>query len=109
MRYLGMIEGIPSMLGPQIKATDRAVTRATRSGLLRLMVAIGDVVTAGDVVAEICDVFGHVVETIRVNRPGVAGLVWAHKAVSTGDPIVRCWYTEPAPPFAATDKFLQEI
>ena len=108
MRYLGMIEGTPSMRGPQTRATDRAVTRATRSGLLRLKVGIGDIVSAGDVVAEICDVFGRIVETVRVNRAGVAGLVWAHKAVSTGDPIVRCWYTEPAAPFAATDKFLHE-
>ena len=109
LRYLGMIEGTPSMRGPQIRATDREVTRATRSGLLHLKVRIGDVVSSGDVVAEICDVFGRTVETVRVNRAGIAGLVWAHKAVSTGDPIVRCWYTEPAAPFAATDKFLREI
>ncbi|HWE50297.1 MAG TPA: succinylglutamate desuccinylase/aspartoacylase family protein [Bryobacteraceae bacterium] len=107
MRYLGMIEGAPAIPGPQIKATHRAITRATRSGLLRLKVKIGDVVSAGDVIAEICDVFGDVVETVRVERGGIAGLVWAHKSVSTGDPIVRCWYTEPAPPFAATDRFLE--
>ncbi len=109
MRYLGMIDGTPSMRGPQVKATHRAITRARCAGLLRLKVAIGDVVSAGDVVAEICDVFGNTVQTVRVDRGGIAGLVWSHKTVSTGDPIVRCWYTEPAPPFAATDKFLRAI
>ncbi len=107
MRYLGMIEGVPCVPAPQIKATHRAITRATRSGLLRLKVKIGDVVSEGDVIAEICDVFGEIVEIVRVSRGGIAGLVWAHKSVSTGDPIVRCWYTEPAQPFAATDKFLR--
>jgi hypothetical protein len=106
MRYLGMIDGVPSMLGPQLKATHRVITRATRSGLLRLKVGVGEVVSDGDVVAEICDVFGDVIETVRVSPGGITGLVWAHKSVSTGDPIVRCWHTEPAPPFAATDQFL---
>ncbi len=107
LRYLGMIEGTPLIRGPQIKAKDRAVTRAKRSGLVRLKVAVGDVVPDGDVVAEICDIFGETVETVRVARGGTAGLVWAHKAVNTGDPIVRCWTTEPAPPFALTDKYIQ--
>lgn len=107
MRYLGMIEGTPVIRGPLIKARDRAVTRAKRSGLLRLKVSVGDAVPDGGVVGEICDVFGDIVETVRVAHGGTAGLVWAHKAVNTGDPIVRCWTTEPAPPFALTDKFIQ--
>jgi predicted deacylase len=105
MRYLGMIEGTPVIHGPQVKAKDRAVTRAKQAGLLRLKVATGDVVPDNGVVAEICNVFGDTVETVRVLHGGTAGLVWAHKAVNTGDPIVRCWTTEPAPPFALTDKF----
>jgi predicted deacylase len=105
MRYLEMIDGEPSLQKPQVKATHRAITRATRSGLLRLKVKIGDVMSEGDEVAEICNVFGDVLETVRVARGGIAGLVWAHKTVSTGDPIVRCWYTEPAPPFVATGRF----
>jgi len=106
MRYLGMIEGTPTIREPQIRATSRAVTRATRAGLLNLRVAIGDEVTEQQIVAEIRDIFGATVETVRVPRAGIAGLVWAHKAVNAGDPIVRCWYTEPAGPFDLTDKFL---
>jgi uncharacterized protein len=105
MRYLKMIEGDPVVGGPQIRATDRAITRAKRAGLLRLNVKIGDAVAAGQAVGEICDVFGQTVETVRVARAGIAGLVWSHKAVSSGDPVVRCWYTEPAGPFPTTDNF----
>ncbi len=107
LRYLGMVEGTPAIPGPQIQATDRAVTRASRAGLLRLRVGVGEPVAAGQPVAEICNVFGDVVETVRVPRAGITGLVWAHKTVSTGDPVVRCWYTEPAARFPATDRFLE--
>jgi hypothetical protein len=107
MRYLKMIDGDPVVRGSQIRARDRAITRAKRAGLLRLNVKIGDTVAAGQAVGEICDVFGQTVETVRVAKAGIAGLVWSHKAVNSGDPVVRCWYTEPAGPFPATDKFMR--
>jgi uncharacterized protein len=106
MRYLKMIEGDPSIPGPQISATGRAITRASRSGLLRLKAAVGDLIRDGQVVAEICDVFGRTIEEVRVARGGIAGLIWSHKAVSTGDPIIRCWYTKPAPSFPRTDRYI---
>lgn len=107
LRYLGMIEGTPVIRGPLFKAKDRAVTRVKRAGFLHLKVAVGDVVPDGGIVGEIYDVFGDLVETVHVERGGTAGLVWTHKAVNTGDPIVRCWTMEPAPPFPLTDKFIR--
>ena len=91
MRYLRMIDGTPTAVGAQVTARDRRVVRATRAGLLRLRVKIGDELVAGQEVAEICNVFGEVVETVRSSGAGIAGLVWAHKVVNTGDPIVRYW------------------
>jgi len=91
MRYLRMIDGAPAAAGPRVSARDRKVVRATRAGLLRLHVRIGDELVAGQEVAEVCNVFGEVVETIRSSGAGIAGLVWAHKVVNTGDPIVRYW------------------
>jgi predicted deacylase len=96
MQHLGMIDGTPAVDGARIAARDRVVVRATRSGLLRLKVRIGDELCTGQEVAEICNVFGEVVERVRVDGDGIAGLVWAHKVVNTGDPIVRYWITEPA-------------
>jgi predicted deacylase len=91
MRYLRMVDGTPTAVGAQVSARDRKVVRATRAGLLRLRVKIGDELVAGQEVAEICNVFGDVVETVRSSGAGIAGLVWAHKVVNTGDPIVRYW------------------
>jgi predicted deacylase len=107
MRYLKMIEGEPSIPGPQISATGRAITRASQAGLLRLKVAVGDTISDGQVVAEISDVFGRTIEEVRVAKGGIAGLIWAHKAVATGDPVVRCWYTLPAPAFSKTDHLIR--
>jgi len=109
MRYLGMIEGEPRVLGRRLKATNRYFIRAARSGLVRLKVKIGDTVAAGQLLAEICDVFGEVVEVVRSPRAGMPGLIWSHKVVNTGDPVVRCWETEPAPPFPEIDRFVHVI
>jgi predicted deacylase len=91
MRHLRMIAGTPIVPGARLLARDRKVVRATRAGLLRLHVAIGDEISAGQEVAEVCNVFGEVVERVRSPGAGIAGLVWAHKVVGTGDPIVRYW------------------
>jgi predicted deacylase len=96
MRYLGMIEGAVAPDGPRIAARDRVVVRATRSGLLRLKVGIGDEISAGQEIAESCSVFGEVVERVLAPGSGIVGLIWTHKVVNTGDPIVRYWITEPA-------------
>lgn len=91
MRYLRMIDGEPAAVGARVSGQERRVVRATRAGLLRLKVRIGDELVAGQEVAEVCNVFGEVVETVRSSGDGIAGLVWAHKVVNTGDPIVRYW------------------
>jgi uncharacterized protein len=93
MRYLGMIDGGPPSDGPRVAATTRVVVRAKRSGLLRLKVQIGDPIAVGQEVAEIVNVFGDVVERVTSPGEGIAGLIWTHKVVNTGDPIVRYWVT----------------
>lgn len=92
MRHLGMIDGRPAE-GPRVAATSRVVVRAKRSGLVRLKVQIGDPVAVGQEVAEIVNVFGDVVERVTSDGAGIAGLIWTHKVVNTGDPIVRYWIT----------------
>jgi predicted deacylase len=94
MRHLHMIEGDAEPAGDRLVARDRTVVRATRAGLLRLKVAVGDEIAAGQEVAEVVDVFGETVERIRAHGSGVAGLVWAHKVVASGDPVVRFWIAD---------------
>lgn len=96
MRHLGMVDGGAPPEGPRVVARDRIVVRARRAGLLRTLVRIGDEIAAGQEVAEIRDVFGDVIEHVCAPGAGIAGLMWTHKVVTTGDPIVRYWITEPA-------------
>lgn len=106
MRYLRMVEGTPVVAPNQVWGKERVLTRANRAGLLRLDARIGQEVQAGQKVGEICNVFGEVVDHVVTPAAGIVGLVWSHKVVNSGDPIVRCWVTEPAPPFAETDRFV---
>ena len=96
MRHLGMIDGPAAPPGKRVAARDRVVVRAKRAGLLRLTARIGDDIEAGQELGEIRDVFGAVVERVCATGSGIVGLVWAHKVVNTGDPILRYWITEPA-------------
>jgi len=98
MIALGMIDGAPaSATGPHTFARDRMVIRAARSGLLRLDARIGDEIVAGQELGEIRNVFGDVIERVCAPGSGIAGLIWTHKVVNTGDPILRYWITEPSP------------
>lgn len=96
MRYLGMIDGPSAPQGKRVTARDRVVVRAKRAGLLRLTARIGDDIGVGEELGEIRDVFGAVVERVCATGSGIVGLIWAHKVVNTGDPILRYWITEPA-------------
>jgi uncharacterized protein len=94
MRYLGMIPGEPDAGGERVEPTGQFVVSAQRGGLLRLKVGIGDEIREQQEIAEVCNLFGEVVERLHSPRGGIARLIWAHKAVNTGDPIVKCWVVE---------------
>jgi hypothetical protein len=96
MRHLGMIDGEAPRNGRRVAARDRVVVRAKHAGLLRVTARIGDEITAGAQLGEICDVFGKVVERVCSPGAGIVGLIWTHKVVNTGDPVLRYWITEPS-------------
>jgi predicted deacylase len=96
MRYLGMIPGEPDAAGERVEPTGQFVVSAQRGGLLRLKIGIGDEIREEQEIAEVCDLFGEVVERIHSPHDGIARLIWAHKAVNTGDPIVKCWIVDRA-------------
>jgi len=99
MRHLGMIPGAPIVKADMLRAVGQFIVRCGSGGLVRLAVGVGQEVAAGDVIAEIVNVFGDVVETVRSPEPGIARLIWNAKAVHTGDPLVKFWRVEPAPAF----------
>ncbi len=108
MRFFKMLPGEAVVHGRRMMAAGQFVVDARRGGLLRLAIGIGDEVKKGQEIAEVCDVFGDVVERIVSPADGIARIIWTHKVVNTGDPIVKCWIVEPAPPHAATDGFVRE-
>lgn len=99
MRYLGMLPGEPEAAGDRLRARGQFVVGARRGGLLRIKIEIGQEIEAGQEIAEIVDVFGDVIERVHSAQSGIARLIWAHKAINTGDPIVKCWQAEPAAAF----------
>lgn len=99
MRYLDMIDGDPQLAPDPLRARGQFVVSARRGGLVRLTVEIGQDLAAGHKVADIVDVFGDVIEEIVVPEAGIARLIWTHKAINTGDPVVKCWRAGPAEPF----------
>jgi len=106
MRYLGMVAGDPVVPAGQQLGTDQFVVHARRGGLVRLSATIGQTIAAGETLGEIWDVFGDVVETIMAPARGLVRLVWTRKVVNSGDAVLKCWVTEPAPPFPPTDRFV---
>jgi predicted deacylase len=96
MRHLGMVPGEPDVVGERVEPVDQFVVSARRGGLLRLKIDIGDRIRAGQEIAEVANLFGEVVERIAAPREGIARLIWAHKAVNTGDPVVKCWVVSQA-------------
>ena len=107
MRFLRMLPGEPVVRENQLVGTSQFVVQARRGGLLRLSVGIGETVTEGQELGEIWDVFGDVVETLRAPARGLVRIIWTHKVVSSGDVVLKCWVTEPAPAFAPTDRFVR--
>jgi predicted deacylase len=107
MRYLRMVPGDPVVPAGQVVGVDQWVVQARRGGLVRLAVGIGAVVEAGQALGEIWDLFGDVVDTLRAPARGLVRIIWTHKVVHSGDPVLKAWVTEPAPPFPATDRFIR--
>ena len=101
MRYLKMLDGEPQVASGQLRAVTQFLVTARRGGLIRTHVKVGDELKTGQLLAEVVDMFGDVVERIEAPRDGIARIVWTHRVVNTGDSVVRCWVAEPAPPFPA--------
>jgi hypothetical protein len=74
---------------------------------VRLSAEVGQTVTESETLGEIWNVFGDVVEVLRAPARGLVRLVWTRKVVNSGDALLKCWVTEPAPPFPATEPFVR--
>ncbi len=88
MRYLKMIEGAPKEPQNQIRLTERQVgVRAKRGGFFTYLVWAGAIVDEGQLIGQITDPFGSVIEEVRAPLRGAVNIINFHSAKSTGDPL----------------------
>jgi len=94
-RFLGMLPGAPRIQGDRLRAVGQFTVTARRGGLVHLKIRVGDPLKGGQEIAEIHDMFGEIVDRVQSPADGIARIIWTHKAVNTGEPLVRCWIVEP--------------
>lgn len=85
--YYDMIEGEPIIPERQVVTRKHRTVLCNRGGFLAFRQSLGALVQKGDVLAEIRDPFGHVVEEVKAP---VDGVLWSHPPypmVSTGQRI----------------------
>ena len=87
MRYLNMIEGKPLKIElPEIIERERI--RVEHEGLLHYHVKVGDLLSEGDIIGEIKDLYGEVVETVRAPKKGIVSFMIHNPMVQRGESII---------------------
>lgn len=91
MKFLGMLDGEPDVPARQYAAETKFFVRVKRGGLLVPLIEMGTTVKSGDPVAEVRDVFGGVLETVRAPQDGYLRFMMANRAVNSGEVIMNGW------------------
>lgn len=88
MKYLKMIKGEPILSKTQRRMGDKSAgIRAKRGGFFTYMVNAGDIVKEGQIIGQITDPFGEVLESINAPISGVVNIINFLSAKNTGDPL----------------------
>jgi hypothetical protein len=95
MKYLGMLDGSPTTPVKQEIVRDRWEIMARESGLVYLKVKPGDRVEKGQVLGEIGDIQGTIVETLTAPQSGLIRLIFNYKFVNSGEMLITAFITEP--------------
>ncbi len=89
MQHLGMIRGKPSAQLPT-RAFERSKwVRASRGGIMRCVVALGEEVTKGQVVAKIANTFGTGISEVKASATGLVIGFQQNPVVNQGDGVVH--------------------
>ncbi len=93
LRAFKLLDGEPELSnqGRQKVVTDNWVASTTRGGVFHPRFKPGDRIREGDVLAEIKNVFGEVVEEIRAPKTGLIRIQHRRRVVTTGSPVFRGW------------------
>ncbi len=88
MKYLKMLGGEPREPENQIQLTGKTMgVRAKRGRFFTYLVSAGDVVEEGQLIGQISDPFGDVVEEIEAPMRGAVNIINFLSAKNTGDPL----------------------
>ena len=87
MRYLGMIEGEPVEPSGQRTIARGAGVRARHGGFFESLVEPGGIVSDGQTIGRIYDVFGRTVEEVKSPMDGVITIINFRPPKCTGDPL----------------------
>ena len=85
MKYLGMIEGKPIEPSKQIKIGPGVAIRAKHGGFFESFVEGGDIVSEGQTIGKIYNVFGETVEEVKAPKDGVILIVGVRPPKCAGD------------------------
>jgi len=87
MKYLGMIEGRAARYKYVVDPETFKFT-AEKGGIFRSKVKVGEMVSAGDVVAEVVDLFGRPLQTVRAPADSMVALMRVFHAVNPGETLL---------------------
>jgi predicted deacylase len=85
MKYLGMIEGKPIEPEKQIKIKRGPGVRAKHGGFFESLVSPGDIVSEGQKIGKIYNVFGDTIEEIKSPTKGMITIINFRSAKSVGE------------------------
>ncbi len=97
MIRLGMTDGTEQRYGTPRRLARFAWQYAEAQGLFYPTVAVGDIVTAGQVVGEVRDLFGEVRQTLHADVGGPVLFLVTALAVNPGNPLMGIGTDEPGP------------
>lgn len=98
MHHLKMLNGPPRARIPAVRVTNSRNLFVDNGGLIRYLVKPKDAVKHGDVLAEVYDLRGNVIETLTSPQDGVVTLIKTSPAVFGGDRVVSISDLGPAAP-----------
>lgn len=88
MKYLGMIEGKPTEPSGQIRMSGAGIgARAKRGGFFESLVMPGDIVSEGQLIGKIYNVFGETVEEVKAPISGLVQIINFRAPKCVGDPL----------------------
>jgi len=84
------------------------MVRVEKGGFFVPKIDVGDKVSKGQIVGEIWNIWGDLLETLGSPCDGIVRKMYSNHAASTGEPLIQIMKSpEPVPPFPLTDPYIE--